>query len=257
MSIPRIIHQTAKYRDFYGVYEEFHRKLRAFHPGWDFRFYDDRDCRKLIKQYFGKLLSVYDGYAHAIQRTDLFRIAAVFQFGGFYVDLDVECFKPIDDLCRNTIVFGEEKVLTPREKRRLRHRDAQRIGNYMFGSVPQHPFLADVMIRMTQESMKPIEIENDILETTGPGLLTRVYFDLKNHHTDITMLGKAVGLCPHCVRRSCHFGDYALHHHVGSWRWQNNFEGGANITHHQRISNKIRIDGIYHKLKRLARNMRK
>jgi len=103
----------------------------------------------------------------------------------------------------------------------LRHRFQQRIANYMFGSVPGHPFWIGFLRAMVSKSQMPVRREKDILDTTGPGLLTDYYQDHKAIYPDITLLPNQDRVCPNkwCGKISCHFGDYGLHLHVGTWRW--------------------------------------
>lgn len=219
MSIPKIIHQTFKSRDIPRKYARYQEGLTAIHPGWEYRFYDDAECRNTIEKYFPVLLPIYDR-ALTIQKTDIFRIAAVYAFGGFYVDMDVECVSPLDDLCAFRCVFGEELTLSEEEAQRLGHRDRLRVGNFMFGSEPGHPFLLRIMRKIVEESRREILIENDVLESTGPGLVTTVYHDLREKLRDVVLLPNNDRICPRCSAASCYFGSYAIHGHESAWRWE-------------------------------------
>ena len=75
------------------------------------------------------------------------------------------------------------------------------------------------------ESRKKVKItvkwESDVLETTGPGLLTDVYHENGSRYDDITLLPNQGEACwKSCGPASCHFGTYAVHLHMGSWRWE-------------------------------------
>ena len=219
MAIPKIIHQTYKSEDVPWKYGRYRENLIALHPGWEYKFYDDEACRDTVSRFFPMFLPIYDR-ALTVQKTDIFRIVAVYAFGGFYVDMDIECLSPIDDLCEFRCVFGEESTLTEEDAERLGHRDRLRVANYMFGSEPGHPFLLHILRKMAEESRRAIVTDNDVLESTGPGLVTIVYHDCRDKFRDVVFLPNLDRTCPVTGAVSCHFGNYGRHHHEGSWRFE-------------------------------------
>jgi mannosyltransferase OCH1-like enzyme len=223
MPIPRVFHQSSKTEDIPEEYRAYQRRLLDLHPDWDYRFYDDVGCRSIVERFLPSYIPVYDSYPTNIQRADSFRIIAVYAFGGFYLDLDVECLKSLDDLCEYNCVLAEERTLTIEETQRLGHKHAVRIANFMFGSEPRHPFLLSMLEAMVMESQRSIRTEQDVLESSGPGLMTRVYFNCRESLKDVVLLSNRDRTCPspYCCGIACHFGDYAKHYHRGSWRWEN------------------------------------
>ncbi len=57
----------------------------------------------------------------------------------------------------------------------LGQHDTLRVANYMFGSAARHPFMQQVLREVVIRSKRPISCENDVLESTGPGMLTTLY----------------------------------------------------------------------------------
>ena len=216
--IPAITHQTAPTSALSPEQAMLRGRMTALNPGWDHRFYTDADCRDLIRRAFPALLSTYDAYPTAIQRTDLFRVAAVHLFGGIYLDLDMECLAPLAPLAPLDCVLAEESTLSPEQAAALGHAERLRIANYMFGSAPRHPFWLDVLDAMLERAGRPVASDNDILESTGPGLLSTVYARVGHTHPDITVLARPDQTCPRCGGPSCQFGDIARHLHHSSWR---------------------------------------
>lgn len=221
MTISKITHQTAATNELPAWCQLWRQQIVDLHPDWDHRFYDDAACREVIRRELPCLLPLYDNYPSNIQRVDLFRVVIVYVSGGFYMDLDMECDKSLDSLCEYRCILGEEKTLPPDEAIRLGHQNALRVANYMFGSEPRHPFWLDVLEEMFRQTERKIVSENDILESTGPGLLTNVYHRVKNDYSDLRLLRNYYLLCGKCNAVSCQFGDFASHLHIGSWRWSN------------------------------------
>lgn len=220
MAIPCITHQTSATSEVPVRCRPFRERILSLHPDWEHRFYDDYACRELVRQEFPYLLSLYDGYTAAIQRVDLFRIAAVYRSGGFYLDLDIVCHKSLDVLSQHVCVLGEEKTLSDAEKHRLGHQHALRVSNYMFGSEARHPFWLDVLDEMLEQAPRTVGSENDILESTGPGLLTNVYHRVCGRYPELLLLRNNRIACPSCGGIACQFGEFASHLHIGSWRWE-------------------------------------
>jgi glycosyltransferase involved in cell wall biosynthesis len=216
--IPAITHQTAATSSLSPEQATLRSRMISLNPGWDHRFYTDVDCRDLIRHAFPGLLPTYDAYPTGIQRTDLFRVAAMHRFGGVYLDLDMDCVGSLTPLARHGCVLAEEKTLSPQEAATLGHAERLRIANYMFASAPAHPFWLDLLEAMMERAARAVASDNDILETTGPGLLSTVYARVGHVYPDITVLAHPGRTCPRCGGRSCQFGEIARHLHHGSWR---------------------------------------
>ncbi len=223
MAIPKTIHQTGKTDQVLDDFQDFQERLRRFHPDWELRYYDDAQSRAAVQRILPAFLPIYDRFPTGIQRADAFRVIVVYGLGGFYVDLDVEFIKSLDDLVAYSCVFGEEKTLTAEETTRQGHRHAVRVSNYLFGGEPGHPFLLRLLVEMASRCGREILEEEDILESTGPGLVTTLYWKHRAHHRDVLLLRNVDHTCPnrYCGGVSCHFGNYARHHHAGLWRWKN------------------------------------
>ena len=219
--IPKRLHFIYKSRELPKSYSENLGRIRELHPGWDWRVYGDEEAAALMSRCFPQLWNMYRGYPYDVQRTDIFRLALLYLYGGFYMDLDMLCFLRLDPLCGSGVVLGEEKTITGEECSQLGLQHGLRIANYMFGSVPYHPFWHAVIKEAVVRSALPVKREEDVLHTTGPGLLTDVYHAAADAYPDITLLRNTDRMCRRaCGRISCHFGDYAAHLHQGSWRWE-------------------------------------
>ena len=222
VTIPKTLHLLCKEPAIPDIYQGYYNRMQVLHPDWTIRIYDDVDAVKIIAAHFSELLEDYQTFPKNIQRMDVFRVLAVYLYGGFYVDMDIHFLKPLDPLLKHQLVLGEEKTLRPSELHLLHHKHALRIANYMFGGVAGHPFLIDLARSAINNSRIEIKEENDILETTGPGLLTNYYHEHQHRYPDVQLLRNSTTAClKRCTPQpSCHFGDYAAHLHMGSWRWQ-------------------------------------
>ena len=219
-TIPKAIYQTAESEPSRGNMLNWNSALRALHPDWDYHFFDDQACRTFIADEMPELLNCYDSLTKNIQRVDLFRLAVLYVRGGFYVDTDMELKKPLDPLVSNECVFAVEKQLDESHRKNLSLEHGFRIANYMFGATAKNDFLAKLIIQIADHALeRVIELEDDILESTGPGMVTNLYHQYEEKEK-IHLLPLSGLICNICQTNSCTFGDYAIHHHLGTWRWQ-------------------------------------
>jgi len=232
MNIPATIHlvflsKSEKYPEVFVICIE---RIKALHPQWEIKIYNEDDAIEIITQYLPYLLPLYNSYTHLVQRADMFRVILVYLFGGFYLDMDMYCLKPLDDLRRFKLILGEEKTLPADVCNQLGLKEQVRVANYMFGSSAGHPFWLFFLRAALKSSFKKIVTENDILETTGPGLLSNLFGQQKNIFRDVVLLENKDRDClaekSHKV--SCYFGNYAAHLHQGTWRWGNNSQKNIN-----------------------------
>lgn len=99
--IPPIIHQTFPTRALPAEVLPAVNKLKADHPGWAYRFYDDADIERFIAAEYGPgVLSRYERISpdYGAARADLFRYLLMYRIGGVYLDIKSTTLGPLDDL---------------------------------------------------------------------------------------------------------------------------------------------------------------
>ena len=123
LRVPAILHHLWKNQDVFSLPELWQRSRASclgMHPhslhGRDHyrhMLWTDESMRELIARKYPAHLSNYDAYPYHIQRVDAARYFILHQFGGIYLDLDIECRKPLDALRRDyaavlpaTLPFG-------------------------------------------------------------------------------------------------------------------------------------------------------
>jgi len=142
--------------------------------------------------------------------------------------LDVECLQNMEGILDGKrAVFGVEDRLSLRRTRQLNHRYSDRIANFIFAAEANHPIFLKII-----EALKNLpgiwDLEAEVLETTGPGMLTNVVQD----HRDSLGLTILPRICwappkrgyPACFPFNLHM--YARHHFSGSWKQRRPETGG-------------------------------
>lgn len=202
------------------VFLDTYERIKLFHPSWNITLYDDNDARQILTEHLPHLLPTYNKLSHKIQQADFIRLALVYLYGGFYMDLDMYCLKPLDDLAKYKVVLGEEKMMSIEERRRLGLNHELRIANYMFGGQARHEYFLNLIKKFISQASIPVFNQESLLETTGTGMFTNFYHDNKNKYPEILLLRNSHLKCmqPYHNEIACHFGDYAAHLHMGTWR---------------------------------------
>lgn len=222
MSVTKNIHLVFLRRDetIPPLFRECERCIRDMHPSWNITLWDEVSGTQFLKEHLPEYVKAYTSFTHNVQRADFLRLALVYGLGGFYMDMDMYPLKALDPLSGNTLVLAEEMTVNEETQKSLNLKYRVRIANYMFGGESGHPFLRTLMDAMAERSTVKVASQQEILDVTGPGLLTDTYWDNIDTYPDITLLrneGWYVEL-PDGRKETCLFGEYAVHLHAGTWR---------------------------------------
>ena len=104
--IPKIIHQTFKTQFASSRMIEATESWKNTSPNWEYYFYDDDDCLKIIKQNFSQ--NVVDAFLDLIPgafKADLFRLCILYIKGGVYADADTISLVDLDYLIEEKLKF--------------------------------------------------------------------------------------------------------------------------------------------------------
>ncbi len=225
--IPRRIIQTGKSRDLPIVARASAASIQSLNPDFEYLYFDDSDVERFIDAHFPHYRMIYEGFPYRIQKFDFFRYLAVYHHGGFYFDLDIFLARNLGDLCQHGCVFPFEELSMHSFLNENYGMDWE-IGNYAFGAAPGHPFLAAVIencVRAQREPEWPAVMwqpfprlfreEFYVLDTTGPGLVSRTLAECPEAATQVHVLFPG----DVCDERHWHqFGDYGVHMQEGGWR---------------------------------------
>ena len=164
--IPDLIWQTWKSKNEIPLpFNKWQPSFQELHPSWRYWLWDDADNRAFVAERFPWFLSRYDAYPQPICRVDAVRYLFLYEYGGFYADLDTMCLKSLEPLRKHRGVLLGRMGPNPRFK--------HSIPNAVMSSAPRQPFwllVAYFMLQYDDLSVRPERI-------TGPILLKRA-FDL-------------------------------------------------------------------------------
>ena len=147
--IPKIIHQIwigpDPIPDRCKNYVETWKKL---HPSWEYKFWDTANIEKLLSEANKGAINAYNYHAKNGRfpapacQADVIRYLAILKYGGVYVDIDFECYKPIDELTLN-----KDLVVASPDLR------VWWVCNGFFGATPSHEVLKNVVHDLKPRSL--------------------------------------------------------------------------------------------------------
>ena len=166
----RIIHQTWKSDNIPSYYQKWIHSWKENHSEWDYMFWSDNDLRDFISTNYNWFIKTYDGYSKNIMRVDAARYFLLYHYGGLYVDMDVECYRAIDDLIYNKCVLFREY---PDDFLQTEIGSQNIITNSIMYSDASSPLFKMLVNSLDIKSQQNISNENlNVIYTTGPMFLT-------------------------------------------------------------------------------------
>ncbi len=138
--IPKIIHYTWFSGDEYP--EDTKRCIESWHkimPDYEFRLWDMKSLEVIDSVFLREALQMKKWACAA----DVVRCYAIYNFGGIYMDTDVEVYKSFDEYLNLRAFIGKENSI---HKPVLRARSYSNfLSSHCFGAEKGHPFIKDCL----------------------------------------------------------------------------------------------------------------
>lgn len=134
-------------------YNRYWSHLMALHPGWRFQTWHEPPV--LIN------LDVYDEVASVASKADVLRLEVLYQFGGVYLDCDVEPLRSFEPLRADGAFAGWE--------------DRRNLCNAVIGAEQCHPAIAELIDALP--AWAHAHRGDPPNQRTGPALLTATWKD--------------------------------------------------------------------------------
>ena len=180
---PRVLHQTWKNtEDFPAHFASSVRTCMALHPTWEYKFWSDSDNEELVERLYPQHADIFNDMA-AIKRADIARLVILYEYGGAYLDFDVECARPLDELIFLSdeldigCILGAENEL---HTVLLEDRQNPMVSNAMMIARPKHPFIRELIDYIFQ---KATWCGDDPVECTGPRILDSMSIKYEHANT--------------------------------------------------------------------------
>jgi len=183
--IPCRIHQTWKTNNEKLLPAEVFESVQSFrqmNPDCEHKLWSDAEADAMIKDHYPEVLTAYNNLDQPVQRADLFRYAIVHRYGGFYVDADVKCLRPVRSWAPTNVslLVGYENTKFLNEEERIANGFARgdQFEQFMFGAVAGHPVMKRCLEIFLLKNKWGIK---GVLELTGPGTFSDAVHEFLLH----------------------------------------------------------------------------
>ena len=141
------------------LYQENQKSWRSQNPGYGYTLWDATMIEELIRSKYPDIEELYHSYTHWVRRADVARYLVLHQFGGIYVDIDLECTKPLSHLMDKVNSEG------------IFMYESQPFGYDIdfLATEPNHPFFAFVIKGLQYSNRWYIFPHANAMLSTGPG----------------------------------------------------------------------------------------
>lgn len=143
MRIPKTIITYWKTADLPTRYRKTQEMVRDHNPDYLYIFFDDNRVNKFIDQKYPSLKSTIANFKYHNQKLDLFKLLALYEYGGFFIDADVEISKSLDSLLNNHCVFPAEQ--TGFSKILMARGIFSNLGLYAIGATPKNLVIWEII----------------------------------------------------------------------------------------------------------------
>lgn len=192
--IPRTIHHIWIGPDpLPDEYRPWIEGWKRHHPGWEHRLWTEENLPEEPLR-----PEVHERLRAPVERADILRLEILYRQGGVYVDTDLECLRPLDD-----VVADEELVIACLKP--------WQVTNTLIASMPGHPLLERAL-----RDLRPMNVywtassASSIKEVAGPPFLAR----LVRHHPEIRLLEPSLLFPSTPEQRDAAL---AVHHMARTW----------------------------------------
>jgi len=226
-TIPKIIIQTWKDENIPTRYVSLIESVKRYNPTYEYMYFTDIDIENFLIKYYPNYYETFLKLPVTIQKIDFFRYIAVYHYGGFYFDLDMTGFLPLDDLLYYDIIFPLDIHLYDNcyDIRTLEFCNNNKLkikyllGQYAFAASKNNKFIKFIIDGIHNninnyiyEDKKDQKFNREyyIYKTTGPDYVTRMYLNYDDKDSIYIIKNKN--------NYEQYFGDYAKHNFYGTWK---------------------------------------
>ena len=214
MMIPKTFHQVwLGPKSRHPKFVEWGKAWEATHPGWAMRLWTQSGDGTVVcgdARYASRHPEMLAKACHLSQRSNIWRYELLEQFGGVYLDTDMEPLKNIEPL------IGDEAAFAGRFVTFLDGRLQTLVSTSIFGAVAGHPWLEDLVARMPERD-----------PTRRASLGTPYLTQVTGEHSEVALFEPDV-FYPKVPFGPVNAGavpaeTYAVHHASGRW-WPESYQ---------------------------------
>lgn len=174
MVVPKVLHQiwynfrewgkcSSPPKDLVAITDQW----LQMNPDWDYMLWNEEASIQLLAHFYPNLLEKFLAFKRPIQRADFFRWAAIYHFGGVFIDFDCVPLKPLHQHPKISEKLNRDLLVVPA---------SAWCSNAMIAATPKHTAVAKILTEMKIADPWPFTSHNSVIAvftTTGPWLVNR------------------------------------------------------------------------------------
>ena len=219
--IPKLIHYSwFSGEPFPKHIEELMKTWKRVLPDYEFMLWDSKKLAEANNMFADEAVSVRK-WAFA---ADFIRLYAVYNYGGIWLDTDIEMFKSFDPYLDNEVFIGREANFHNRPRERW-------LTSHCFGAVANHPFIKDCLdyytdrhfIRSHNEKYpQTMRFDTTIIPEVQAEIAKSYGYDSFGKRDDEQLLQNGIHIYPSdyfdCPRCKTMKNVVCIHRASGAWR---------------------------------------
>jgi len=187
--------------------------------GFQYFLYTDESMDEFVNKNYPSIIEAYNKL-RIVEKTDLFRLMLVYEFGGIYSDLDTTCNKDLNILWKEfptaSFLSGVEADTTIEVQSKAKLSRIYQLCNWTFAAQKGHPVLKKIIDRVIINIHEKPELPT--LEKTGPGVFTDVILEnIKDNEITILPI-KYFGAGQKHSNSPTRKNGFVVHYFLGSWK---------------------------------------
>ena len=168
--IPCVIHQVWNTHELSYHQAELATTWKLKNPKCEYKLWDHTEIAELCRQKSPDLIWPIWEALSLVQRADLFRYLVLWDQGGYYADIDVECVKPIAEFPvpkDASMIVGYEAArrLGEEERKTVGFTRVEQFEQWFFASAPGNPVLLRCLEIVREKFLWKVQ---NTVELTGP-----------------------------------------------------------------------------------------
>lgn len=173
--IPQTLYKTGETDTLPAAIQKLYSDTLDANPGYHIDYFSATRRRQFIEDHFARdVLEAYDTLVPGAYKADLWRLCALYEYGGIYGDFSQQYLVPLSTL----VAASDELVLTldaplPPYPLPFRLLGVGGISNAFMAAVPKHPFMKKCIDQIV-DNVRQRYYGWSALDITGPGLVRQV-----------------------------------------------------------------------------------
>ncbi len=171
-SIPHIMWRTGPHPDATSMPPEVKQALvntnKHMPPGMQQVYANDAHCRAYVQKFWPHVLEAYDSLVPGAFKADLWRLLALYDWGGVYADIG---FLFMQDVHTALVDFAWDELVAVID---IPHAHREALYQAFLAAYPRHPIIL-AMIEALLDNVTAQEYGSDILDITGPTAVARAF----------------------------------------------------------------------------------